>query len=81
MRRRKGQNRIFLQQHLGSPGVIGNLGKGTAMVGAEYLFSKHIGLYLEPGAVWHFNNDSPIDNVYKARPFDFNLSLGLRFAF
>ena len=50
-------------------------------VGAEYLFSKHIGLYLEPGAVWHFNNDSPIDNVYKARPFDFNLSLGLRFAF
>ena len=50
-------------------------------VGAEYLFSKHIGLYLEPGAVWHFNNDSPIDNVYKARPFDFNLSLGFRFAF
>lgn len=50
-------------------------------VGAEYLFSKHIGLYLEPGAVWHFNNGSPIDNVYKARPFDFNLSLGLRFAF
>ena len=49
--------------------------------GAEYLFSKHIGLYLEPGVVWHFNNDSPIDNVYKARPFDFNLSLGLRFAF
>ena len=49
--------------------------------GAEYLFSKHIGLYLEPGAVWHFNNDSPIDNVYKARPFDFNLSLGFRFAF
>ena len=50
-------------------------------VGAEYLFSKHIGLYLEPGAVWHFNNDSPVDNVYKSRPFDFNLSLGLRFAF
>ena len=50
-------------------------------VGAEYLFSKHIGLYLEPGAVWHFNNGSPIDNVYKARPLDFNLSLGLRFAF
>ena len=49
--------------------------------GAEYLFSKHIGLYLEPGAVWHFNNDSPVDNVYKSRPFDFNLSLGLRFAF
>ena len=49
--------------------------------GAEYLFSKHIGLYLEPGAVWHFNNGSPIDNVYKARPFDFNLSLGFRFAF
>lgn len=50
-------------------------------VGAEYLFTKHIGLYLEPGAVWHFNNGSAIDNVYKARPFDFNLSLGLRFAF
>lgn len=50
-------------------------------VGAEYLFTKHIGLYLEPGAVWHFNNGSAIDNVYKARPLDFNLSLGLRFAF
>ncbi|MGN0188302.1 MAG: outer membrane beta-barrel protein [Candidatus Cryptobacteroides sp.] len=50
-------------------------------VGAEYLFSKRIGLYLEPGAVWHFNNGSATDNVYKARPFDFNLSLGLRFAF
>lgn len=50
-------------------------------VGAEYLFTRHIGLYLEPGAVWHFNNGSAIDNVYKARPFDFNLSLGLRFAF
>lgn len=49
--------------------------------GAEYLFSKHIGLYLEPGAIWHFNNGSAIDNVFKARPFDFNIALGLRFAF
>lgn len=47
--------------------------------GLEYDFSPFAGIYLEPGVTWHFNNGSGIDNIYKSRPVNFSLSIGIRF--
>lgn len=50
-----------------------------AEAGLGYDFSPLVGIYAEPGVTWHFNNGSQIDNIYKSRPFNFSISLGLRF--
>lgn len=47
--------------------------------GAQYRFNKLVGLYVEPGVSYYFNNGSYIENIYKERPLNFNISLGLRF--
>lgn len=49
-------------------------------VGVEYnLFSK-IGLYAEPGVIYYFENGSEIETIYKEKPINFNLRVGLRFS-
>lgn len=50
-----------------------------AEAGLGYDFSPLVGIYAEPGVTWHFNNGSQIDNIYKSRPFNFSISLGLKF--
>ena len=52
-----------------------------AEAGIEYDFSPFAGVYFEPGATWHFNNGSSVDNIYKSRPLNFSLSVGIRFNF
>lgn len=48
--------------------------------GIEYnLFSK-IGLYAEPGVIYYFKNGSGIETIYKEKPINFNLRVGLRFS-
>lgn len=49
--------------------------------GIQFNFSSLIGIYIEPGAVYHFKNRSELQTIYKDRPFDFNLNIGLRFTF
>lgn len=49
--------------------------------GIQFNFSSLIGIYIEPGAVYHFKNRSELQTIYKDRPFDFNLNVGLRFTF
>ncbi len=53
----------------------------NASAGAEYLFLPNAGLFVEPGASYHFNNGSGLSTVYRDKPLNFNLSLGLRFDF
>lgn len=51
-----------------------------AGIGMEYRISKHIGIYVEPGLSYYFNNGSSIENIYKDRPLNFQVAGGLRFS-
>lgn len=53
----------------------------NSALGIEYQISDKIGLYAEPGVVYYFNNYSELETIYKDRPTNFNLRLGLRFTF
>ena len=49
-----------------------------AGAGVEYILGDKVGLYAEPGLNYYFDNGSPVENVFKSRPMNFNLTLGLR---
>lgn len=49
-----------------------------AGAGVEYMLGDKVGLYAEPGLNYYFDNGSPVENVFKSRPMNFNLTLGLR---
>jgi len=51
-----------------------------AAAGVQYNFSRIIGLYLEPGATYRFNNGSDIRSVYTDKPFNFSIAVGIRFS-
>ncbi|MDD6112118.1 MAG: RNA polymerase, partial [Prevotellaceae bacterium] len=44
----------------------------------EYNLTPTLGIYLEPGVSHHFNNHSDIQNIYKDKPWNFNLNFGFR---
>lgn len=52
----------------------------NAYVGAQYSFSRLVGLYIEPGAAYYFGNGSPVNCIYNERPFNFSFRAGLRFS-
>ena len=53
----------------------------NAAIGAEVHFTPLIGLYVEPGASYFFNDGSGMSTIYKERPLNFNFEFGLRFTF
>lgn len=52
---------------------------GKASLGAQYDISPSVGLYIEPGARYYFDNGSDIENTFKDKKLNFNLQFGLRF--
>lgn len=50
----------------------------NASAGLQYDITTAVGLYVEPGVSYHFDNRSEIRNIYKDRPCNFNLNIGLR---
>lgn len=50
-----------------------------ASAGVQYNFLPQLSLYAEPGLKYYFDNGSLIDNIYKDRPLQFSLQVGLRF--
>lgn len=52
---------------------------GKASLGAQYDISPSVGLYIEPGAKYYFDNGSDIENTFKNKKLNFNLQFGLRF--
>ena len=52
---------------------------GKASLGAQYDISPNVGLYIEPGAKYYFDNGSDIENAFKDKKLNFNLQFGLRF--
>ncbi len=51
----------------------------TAAAGAQVNFTSRLGLYLEPGVAYYFDDHSGVETIRKEHPFNFNLQLGLRF--
>ena len=52
---------------------------GKASLGAQYDISPNVGLYVEPGARYYFDNGSDVENTFKDKKLNFNLQFGLRF--
>ena len=46
--------------------------------GVQYRFLPTLALYAEPGVVHYFGDGSSVPTIFKERPTDFSLSLGLR---
>lgn len=53
----------------------------NASAGIQYNITPLIGLYAEPGASYYFNDGTSLSTIYKEKPLNFNLNLGLRFSF
>ena len=52
---------------------------GKASLGAQYDITPKVGLYIEPGAKYYFDNGSHVENIFKDKKLNFNLQFGLRF--
>lgn len=52
----------------------------NSAVGVQYQLSKPIGLYAEPGVAYHFKNGSEVETIYREKPLNFSIRLGLRFS-
>ncbi len=53
----------------------------TASAGLQFNASSVVGVYVEPGVSYYFDNGSSLKTIYKDKPFNFNLNIGLRFTF
>lgn len=51
----------------------------TAAAGAQVNFTSRLGLYVEPGMAYYFDDHSNVETIRKEHPFNFNFQLGLRF--
>ncbi|MEA4918875.1 outer membrane beta-barrel protein [Proteiniphilum sp.] len=52
----------------------------NTLVGIEYNLFPKIGLYAEPGVIYYFRNRSEVETIYKEKPVNINLRVGLRFS-
>lgn len=52
----------------------------NSAIGIQYQLAKNIGIYAEPGVAYHFKNNSEVETIYKEKPLNFNIRLGLRFS-
>lgn len=50
----------------------------TATAGVQFNITSNFGLYAEPGIIYYFDNGSDIETIYKDKPFNFNMKVGLR---
>ena len=47
-------------------------------LGVEYDVIPQLGIYVEPGVKYYFDNGSRVQNFFKDKPTNFNLQVGLR---
>lgn len=50
----------------------------NAAAGLQLKVIKNIGIYAEPGVSYHFKDNSSLQTIYKEKPLNFNLKLGIR---
>lgn len=49
--------------------------------GLQYKISRRVGLYIEPGVAYFFDDGSSVETIRKENPFDFTLQAGIRFTY
>ena len=50
----------------------------NAALGAQVKLTPHLGIYVEPGARYYFDNGSDVQNYFKDKKLNFNLQVGAR---
>lgn len=50
----------------------------NAAIGAQYNITPAVALYAEPGLSYYFNDGSDVNTIYKEKPLNLNINLGLR---
>lgn len=50
-------------------------------VGVQYNLVNSMSIFVEPGLSYYFNDGTNIQTIYKEKPLNFNLNLGIRFTF
>lgn len=50
----------------------------TLSAGIEANIARNTSLFVEPGASYYIDNHSSVDNVYKDKPFNLDLNIGIR---
>ena len=51
----------------------------NAALGAQLDVLRNVGVYVEPGVSYYFDDRSPLSTIYKEKPLNFNLNLGIRY--
>ncbi|MDL2320216.1 outer membrane beta-barrel protein [Alistipes sp. OttesenSCG-928-B03] len=60
------------------PDIKGVLPSLNIHVGAEFNVSRHLGIYIEPGASYYFKDNSGVDTYWSENPFNFSVRAGIR---
>ncbi|NLZ94699.1 MAG: porin family protein [Bacteroidales bacterium] len=50
----------------------------NSAIGLQYNVSSKLGVFAEPGVGYYFDNGSSIETIYKEKPFNLNLKIGIR---
>lgn len=53
----------------------------NAAAGVQIKLGYTVSIFAEPGISYYFNDGSTLKTMYKDKPFNFNLNMGLRFTF
>lgn len=53
----------------------------SGAVGAQVNATKRLGIYVEPGVAYYFNDGSDIQTIRKENPFNFNIQAGIRLTY
>ena len=51
----------------------------NAALGAQFDVLRNVGVYVEPGVSYYFDDRSPLSTIYKEKPLNFNFNLGVRY--
>ena len=51
----------------------------NAALGAQFDVLSNVGVYVEPGVSYYFDDRSSLSTIYKEKPLNFNLNLGVRY--
>lgn len=53
----------------------------SGAVGAQLNATKKVGIYVEPGVAYFFDDGSDVQTIRKENPFNFNIQAGVRFTY
>ena len=54
---------------------------GSGAVGAQFNATKRVGIYVEPGVAYFFDDGSDVQTIRKENPFNFNIQAGIRLTY